>query len=179
MTDYKEEIKKRLQEKDCYEIPVPIVEFAKKLDFGVYEQILDNGCSGLIAINDKDPIIENFKKIIAVNIKDAYVRQRFTVAHELAHYFLEKENDKKKELYAHREVDGYLDDNECKMNEYAAQLIMPYELLDKFVKQLKSDFSLNDNIYSDMYLIINKIAQEFVVSVSAAERRYLTYKRGV
>lgn len=176
MTSYKEEIKKLLQAKDCYKIPVPIVEFAKKLDFGVYEQILDDGCSGLIAVDENKPITDNYNKIIAVNIQDAYVRQRFTVAHELAHYFIDK--DKSKSLYAHREVLGFLDDKECKMDEYAAQLIMPYGLLDKFIKQLKTDFDLDDSRFNDRYVIINKIAQEFVVSVSAAERRYQTYKRG-
>lgn len=177
MTSYKEQIKKLLQENDSYRIPVPIVELAKKLGFGVYEQILDDGCSGLIAVDENKPIIEEYNKVIAVNIQDAYVRQRFTVAHELAHYFIDK--DKDKTLYAHREVFGFLNDNENKMNEYAAQLIMPYGLLDRFVKQIKSDFNLDDNHFNDRYLIINKIAQEFVVSFSAADRRYQTYKRGL
>lgn len=168
MTNYKEQIKKLLQENDSYKIPVPIVEFATKLGFGVYKQKMPKNCSGLIVVNQTEEIEDGFKKIIAVNEDNVYVRQRFTVAHELAHYF----NNENEPIYAHRET-GIRNKEEAEMDNFAGQLIMPYELIDKFVKKIKEEITSNEDF------IISKIAQEFLVSIQAAKIRYLDYQRGV
>ena len=52
-----------------------------------------------------------------------------------------------------------------------SELLMPTELLDKFVKDIKQH-------YNDYYLIVNAISQSFNVSHSAAEFRYDQYLRG-
>lgn len=168
MANYKKEIEKILKENDCYKIPVPIVELAAKLGFGVYKQKMPKNCSGVIVVNQTEEIENGFKKIIAVNESDVYVRQRFTVAHELAHYF----RNEKETIYAHRET-GVRNQEEIDMDNYAGQLIMPFELIDKFVKKARRELT------DDEYIIILKIAQEFLVSIKAAEIRYNNYLRGI
>ncbi len=66
-----------------YKVPVNIVKLANNYGIDVYEAELDNKISGAIRYN-----AENDKFEILVNKNNAEVRQRFTIAHELGHYFL-------------------------------------------------------------------------------------------
>lgn len=63
---------------------VPIVKIASELDISVYLAELSKDISGAILKKDG-------KYVIYVNDKDNKKRQRFTIAHEIAHYILHKE----------------------------------------------------------------------------------------
>ena len=71
---------------DMYSIPVDVIRIANFNDIKVYEAKLEKNISGAIRL-DK----ENNKYEILVNSEDSEVRKRFTIAHELGHYFLHKE----------------------------------------------------------------------------------------
>lgn len=76
-------------------------------------------------------------KTIFIAESDPYLRQAFTVAHELGHYFLHK--DKKTEVF-HRSQ--WLDpsliktDQEREADWFAASLLMPKSLISLYFKQV-------------------------------------------
>ena len=63
---------------------VPIVRIASELGIAVYLAELSKDISGAILKKDN-------KYVIYVNSKDNKKRQRFTIAHEIAHYILHKD----------------------------------------------------------------------------------------
>ena len=78
---------------------------------------------------------ENGSFSIYVNEKHAKVRQRFTIAHEIAHFV----------WHANLIGDGVVDDGlyrsglsnsiETQANSYAADILMPWDLIDKAIRQ--------------------------------------------
>ena len=78
---------------DMYKIPVDVIKIANANDIKVYEGDLDKKLSGAIRY-DKDK--DEFE--ILINKNDAKVRQRFTIAHELGHYFLHQDFLKMEEI---------------------------------------------------------------------------------
>lgn len=91
--------------------------------------------------------------VIRYNPNHARVRQRFTLAHELGHYALGHGAAYRDDNPANFNVDGF-DFAETAANKFAAELLMPYEVLDLMLLQMKP-FS------------IAKAAREFDVSESA------------
>ena len=71
---------------DMYKVPVDVIKIANANDIKVYEGKLNKKISGAIRY-DKDE--DRFA--ILVNKNNVKTRQRFTIAHELGHYFLHKE----------------------------------------------------------------------------------------
>jgi Zn-dependent peptidase ImmA (M78 family) len=113
---------------------------------------------------------ENSSYIIRVNRNEARERQRFTIAHELAHYLL------------HRDVidnspDGITDNVlyrsgaperiEYEANRLAADLVMPMGLIEK---RLKDDFG---GVVTEA--TIESLAASFEVSKAAMEIRLATF----
>lgn len=138
---------------DMYKIPVDVIKIAGSNDIKVYQGELDKKISGAIRYNKKEKRFE-----ILVNKNDVRVRQRFTIAHELGHYFLHKDFLENEELH----VDSILyrankkDDEDAKKREvevdyFAGALLMNKTLLEK----LRSENS------------ITELAEIFDVSVSA------------
>jgi len=73
-------------------------------------------------------------KTIFVNAEDVPARQRFTVAHELGHYALSHDPDKYPVLLRFPELNGE-DDIEKEANCFAANLLVPKELLRETIKK--------------------------------------------
>ncbi|MCL2874272.1 MAG: ImmA/IrrE family metallo-endopeptidase [Defluviitaleaceae bacterium] len=76
--------------------------------------------SGVMLISDKN------NKFIVVNQNDVDTRQRFTIAHELGHYFLHMNGheDKNRSIVSFR---GRSNKMEREANIFAAELLMPAE----------------------------------------------------
>jgi Zn-dependent peptidase ImmA (M78 family) len=101
-------------------LPVKLSQIAKDLGLTVKSSTLDAGISGEIKKLDQNYLIR-------VNRHDVKERQRFTVAHEISHYLL------------HREQigDGIVDDIlyrsslsdslEAEANRLAADILMPWD----------------------------------------------------
>ena len=74
-----------LVKNDMMRLPVSLSVIAKNLNIDVFQGELPEGISGAIRFNR-----ENQKFQIMVEKRENFKRQRFTVAHELAHYFLQR-----------------------------------------------------------------------------------------
>ena len=106
------------------EFPIPIIKIMKELGFAVGVQKLPDPLSGYIAVS-KD-VEKKFKKdgIICVNSKDSLGHQRFTIAHELAHFLFDY-NIENKEYYNTYNTNDVENDVEKRANTFAANLLMP------------------------------------------------------
>lgn len=126
MSTFNDEIEKTILEAQK-NIPVDIISLCKDLGLRVFRvQNWTQAMSGMIR---KDAEGETFS--IYVNATHSNTRQRFTIAHELAHWIL------------HRELigDGVLDDGlyrsglpvqiEVEANRFAADLLMPKSLVNR------------------------------------------------
>jgi Zn-dependent peptidase ImmA (M78 family) len=107
--------------------------------------------SGLLEINQKK---------IYLNAYESAARQNFTLAHELAHYFLKHRPDqygvyKRNSLYSTTKPE-----KEKEADAFAAELLMPAQL----IKKVKRDYGLSDKD-------IITLSRLFGVSASAMEYR--------
>ncbi len=138
---------------DMYKIPVNIIKIANANDIKVYEGNLDKKISGAIIYSAEDDRFD-----ILVNRSDAKVRQRFTIAHELGHYFLHKEMLKKDEFHIDTILyrDESTKDGEAKKRE---------QEVDYFAGALLMNRTLLENIRNEHS--IGELAEIFNVSVSA------------
>lgn len=111
----------------------------------------------------------NEQTIIVVNKKEYKTRRRFTISHELGHYFLKH----KGELFLDHSVSKRdaksklaIDPQEIEANAFAAALLMPEKLL---VEHINSLFETAEHIYrADLIL---DLANVFAVSKQAMEYR--------
>ncbi|MBM3282951.1 ImmA/IrrE family metallo-endopeptidase [Candidatus Gottesmanbacteria bacterium] len=118
------EYKDRLETKACYP-PIPVQSIAEICyGFSVRKQQFDDETSGKLLLKSKT---------ILVNSRDPFVRQRFTIAHELGHLRIHtKEMDQKyREVIISRKHDaGRL---EVEANAFAAELLMPKRLVYEYL----------------------------------------------
>lgn len=145
--------------------PVDITALATEFGLSVYKRDdLPDGVSGMICRDNSGESQSGYS--IRVNAHDAYTRQRFTIAHECAHFLLHRD----------KIGDGITDDamyrsekmtsqDEYAANNKAADLLMPSALVLKYVAEGTSDPAT--------------LAQLFEVSVIAMQvrLRYLMYVR--
>lgn len=97
--------------------------------------------------------------LISINSEHNKKRQRFTLAHELGHYILHREqNAEFKDAVFFR--DEVLDSMEYKANEFASELLMP----EKLVRHC-----INDGLRN-----IGELAERFGVSAAAMKYRILS-----
>lgn len=112
-------------------LPVKVGVIATGLGLTLKKASLSAGISGEIK-ND------NGSFLIRVNRHDVSTRQRFTVAHEIAHYLLHRE------LIGDGIVDDILyrsslsDSMEAEANRLAADIVMPWHLLNEFLHANKT-----------------------------------------
>lgn len=142
---------KKMQE----HFPIPVGAIAKELGVKVMKATLPAGISGEI----KE---ENGTFVIRVNRHDVKERQRFTVAHEIAHFLLHKD----------RIGDGITDDilyrsklsdhMEIQANRLAADILMPWHLVQVKLSEYKN--FRDEEKYE-------KIANEAEVSTTAIKIR--------
>jgi hypothetical protein len=121
------------------EPPVNVTGIAEALGLNVWESDteLPPGVAGKIF---KDPISggsEGFS--IVVRESDPYVRRRFTVAHEIAHFVLHR--DQIGDLLTDDELyrSGLSSTQESEANRFAADILMPMHLVAQYIKRFGSD----------------------------------------
>lgn len=141
--------------------PVPLGKIAKSLEIDVIVSSLPPGISGQISN-------ANGKFEIRINRNESRERQRYTLAHELAHFLLHRDRIsdgttiKDNRLYR----SGAPEQVEYEANRLAADLIMPEHMIARDVHRLNG-FSLED--------ALEKLASEWQVSKSALEIRLSPY----
>lgn len=129
-----------------YRIPVDVIKIAKANDINVYEGELDKKISGAIKYDNTTKKFE-----ILLNRNDIKTRKRFTLAHELGHFFLHNEILINDEIH----IDAMFrmpSENEKEVDYFAGALLMNRTLLEKVCQETKS---------------ISELAELFDVSVSA------------
>lgn len=114
------------------EIPVRIVDIAKKNNLSVYEvDLSDIGGTNLSGALKAD----NGKWVILVNISESIERKRFTIAHELGHFLLHAgesfvdDFSSSEVFYRANAVDNAGKEKEA--NFFAANILMPEESVRK------------------------------------------------
>lgn len=140
--------------------PIPIIEIMKDMGFNIYKHELENNLSGYIAINDELKSVIGTSKIVCVNEQDNVGHQRFTVAHELAHYLFDyKENEPYFNTY--KTTENSTNKSEIRANKFAANLLMPKNL---FIDEY-------NNIKNRDINMLAYLADRFKVSSKAIEKR--------
>jgi hypothetical protein len=95
--DLDERAEKTLRDTDSYRVPVPIHLVAQRLNLTMEAGSFGKDISGML-------IIRGDQGAIGYNSAHARVRQRFTIAHEIAHFLLHSKSSGKPQLF----LDSYL-----------------------------------------------------------------------
>jgi Zn-dependent peptidase ImmA (M78 family) len=116
-----QEAEKILEATRITQIPVDVSDISKKLDIVIkYAPSIE--FSGLLYRKDG-------KAFMAINNKDPEVRQRFTIAHELGHFFLHPQKDTFVEFRDNGITITPRSLKEIQANQFAAALLMPRKYL--------------------------------------------------
>lgn len=135
---------KNILEKTQQTTPVAVIAIASDLGINVYSGI-GEGLSGMI-------IKDNIKGgpsgyAIFVNKKDSSKRQRFTIAHEIAHFILHKDaiGDRIVDDALYRS--GLTNAQEVEANKLAAEILMPWHLINKVMNEKTNSIQELANIF--------------------------------
>jgi Zn-dependent peptidase ImmA (M78 family) len=154
-----------LRDTDTFRAPVPIHLVAQRLNLGT-EALPLGEFSGMM-------VVRGNRGAIGYNSAHARVRQRFTIAHEVAHYVLHLEGDGKARLFADKHVTFRTDEDaspkrnreNVEANRLGSALLMPKELVLKEIRDRDLDLD-DDNA-------INHLARYFWVSSALIAHRLL------
>jgi len=144
--------------------PFPVVKFANSLGIDVFVEDLstldeNQSTKGYLAIKPNEPAV------IVVSESESYGHQRWTVAHELWHYFEHKNAERyDSDYYAER---GNYDDNsssdeEQKANQFATALLMPAQEFKEVYNQVCEQGEVATRCH---------LEKHFAVSPTAIRRR--------
>lgn len=116
--------------------PVPVEEIASRSQIKI-SRAPSKDFSGLLIRKDGHALI-------GVNSEEALVRQRFTIAHELGHYYLHPQKDAFVDYRNHKDEkkDLVITMKEKQANMFAAALLMPRKNLTRDFKNIAR--GLND-----------------------------------
>ena len=147
--------------------PVDVHGIARSLGLRVVYEDLGSDISGVLVSRDG-------AASIAVKKSDKEPRKRFTVAHEIGHYYLRHHIQRNELVHAdeHRQViyrsakasEG-LDQMEVQANQFAASLLMPTRLVREHVERRPKPMGDSD---------VEELAEAFNVSVQAMTIRLTT-----
>lgn len=120
-------LKMRLSSAGLYDIPVNIEDVAEFLGIEVIRELMEDDISGYLEYRDG-------AWVAGVNALHHPNRQRFTIAHEIAHYILHRDPSIKfiDQTFARRSVAG--DEPEREADELAADLLMPEDRINSEIQ---------------------------------------------
>jgi predicted transcriptional regulator len=133
-----------MSHQDPYEIikahqascPIPIMSLARAFGLRVYEEDgWPNDVSGLIERAEPEDDAASGYRII-VNSRHSRERKRFTIAHEIAHYVLHRDQigDRLQDnaFYRSSRLSGRV---EAEANRLAADILMPFPLIEQLRRE--------------------------------------------
>ena len=149
-----------LTEGQIKKAPIPVERFTVR-----YEPFAGDQLSGMVH-RRKDG-----RAVIGVNSLDAPTRRRFTIAHEIGHLVLHKNEqfhvDEKFPIGLRNELSSLaVDEKEIEANQFAAELLMPSHLIAKDIEELPADIEADD--------VISRLARRYQVSIQAMTIRLST-----
>ncbi len=154
--DHKAIVERHLEAK-----PVRLGELARELGISVKVSALERGRSGLIKA-------EGDSYVIKINRHETRERQRFTLAHEIAHFLIHRDiiDDQGEIVDNVMYRSGNPEAVEYEANRLAADLIMPGE-------RIQADLGYLDVPVTED--VISKLASDWQVSKAAMEIRLTSY----
>ncbi len=128
-------------------LPVEVERLAELVGATIHYEPLANEISGMVY---RQP---HGKSVIGVNSAHPTTRQRFTIAHEVGHLLLHKDDDLHVDEtfpMRFRDADSSLavNEQEIESNHFAAELLMPADLLQKEIDRLPPDTEMEDAVKS-------------------------------
>ncbi len=121
---------------ESYQLPIDPVVIARTLGINVFSTKLENGTSGMIAKLESSP---DSDIDMILNSEHAPVRQRFTCAHEIGHFFTVLRDNPSMDkgfLYKRDELSSCgTNQDEIYANKFAAELLMPTSLVKQYVDE--------------------------------------------
>ena len=156
--DFAEKIRDEYCLTDC---PVEPTVITERIGIKIKEEYFKSYKGDIISggiIKDNDSIS------IYINIKESINRKRFTIAHELGHYFLNHLDNKGQYVDLHRSTLCNKNTEEKDADEFAACLLMPENVV-------VESFNVWSKLGIDKCMIIEKLASMFVVSREAMKVR--------
>lgn len=138
--------------------PVPVDDLARQAGAEISFEPFDDG------VVDGMLMRQSGRTIIGVNALNARVRQRFTIAHELGHLVLHPQHefhvDKRYTVRFRNDNSSTGEDPaEVEANQFAAELLMPRDFVDRDWAALPDDL--------DIETAIAQLARRYGVSVQA------------
>jgi Zn-dependent peptidase ImmA (M78 family) len=165
MTRVKTVAQRLLVEANVVEAPVPVERLARSVGALISYQPFDaEDISGLLyRSTDAAPVI-------GVNSNNSKNRQRFTIAHELGHLLLHEGHDLILERlvrvnFRDATTSTATNEEESEANRFAAELLMPKDLLERALQVLLAGRPLSDLDF------VRRLARRFEVSQQAMEFR--------
>ncbi|TSC79899.1 MAG: hypothetical protein G01um101425_376 [Candidatus Peregrinibacteria bacterium Gr01-1014_25] len=157
---------KVLKDHKITEAPIDPKKVAELIGLSVVEVPHDNDdLCGLLLKGDK-------KAIIGVNALHHSNRKRFTIAHEIGHYLLHKnentflDHHENFDMVKFRKNSSPKTQEEREANSFAAALLMPAKLL-------KKNFTSLQGVMSNSQEIIQLLAKKYAVSPDAMRYRLI------
>ena len=149
-----------LSQNDISQPPVDVEKIAKAAGASISRKAVDDQLSGFLLRRPG-----NQPPVIGVNNQQARVRQRFTVAHELAHLLLHATPS----VHVDRTLVNLRDEHssdgtseeEMEANLFAAELLMPQSFLQRHVAQFGPAFDVHDDSQ------VERLAKVYGVSTQA------------
>lgn len=164
-----------LKDFNLFRAPIDIIELCKGLDIRLYFKDLGQDVSGLLEVTDEPP------KMI-INIRHGKNRQRFSIGHELGHFFLHQnrqplfidsdfsngiydEKRRTKTFHRNGKSQSGSDKYEIEANRFSASILMPEKLILKSIQDLKIDISNEQHITRiSRYFKVSEQAMSFRIS---------------
>ena len=157
----REEARALLDRMGISEMPVPVERIVRDLGIILQSEVLGEDLSGMA-------FVKNGQRVIVVNKAHHPNRRRFTIAHEIAHHILDAEHIANsvhvdKAIFRRDRLSETGSDlREIRANSFAAELLMPEDVLRQF-----ANVDINDE------LEITRIARVFSVSAAALSYRLI------
>lgn len=143
---------------------IDVTKLANDMNISVYGYAFDDNLSGAVTKPEDGTVA------IYINDKDPLTRQRFSIAHELAHYVLHQDILDKEGIIHRDKYDKSKREEEA--NRFAEEILMPEKLVKSYLED--QDVSFETTITAR---IIDALSRKFKVSnyVAIIRLRNLSY----
>lgn len=137
MNKFEVQAEKLLKSLKLFTAPVDVYAVAEKLGISVEDHEFDSDVSGVLMVRPNGAVI-------GVNQSHHPNRKRFTIAHEIAHFKLHREESKlfvdgKANFFRDALSSEGIDPQERSANQFAAALLMPAELVYRYYAEQQPD----------------------------------------
>jgi Zn-dependent peptidase ImmA (M78 family) len=158
MNDIEQRVEEILADQKIRSAPIPVEEIAQKYNIAIATTASEKFSGVLLRKEDGT-------SYIAVNDKESMVRQRFTIAHELGHYFLHPNTQTFIDFRGNDE-NVIRNPKERQANQFAAALLMPKKILQKDIEGVTKDDGITEEL-------IGFLAGKYKVSKDAMSYRLI------